>query len=761
MPGAKNNKPPGPAQWVGGQRRKLVRRNRSNAGPPRSSTMPVLSLDSAAASLVSSISSAGSYYVKDRQSEDSFDRHMYNTVQELEEREETMQLYPPTGAVKPGPPYTPFADGPAASSPNLTATDPKKKHGLFGGKRPKPTTPNQPKTSSSTSVVTSPLPVSTPSKAAKFFGLEAKSSVTESPRRIQPQDDTASDDGAPLGVDRQTKHKKEDVEPDEPPKTSKTATKGLRMLIPEFSGPRRSPVEQTKADATCFDLGEKDGDVGCTGDSHEEVRFRIPAAPHPARTASRSKAARRKPLNAKDFPRMSPITEASFESLRPAYREGEDVTELGAISEYDYEDPPPLHSAPVLPCFSHQESTLPGRDKFELDEADLSPTEEFYEKEATDEDEDVVHPGTKVKVKRVHWQQGMAAHFRSPLQTAEDAWLDATEEEMRLEARKMTIAGVEAKRQTIDDELAELKGKHGQFKLEFASGSNVGSINTQPKSIPDDDSEGDDTDLVSLCSSIDLDEEPTVHQAKLMTSTRITPGMIKLVDIPPRKKKPVAHVESKVSVPDKIAPVEQQKSITACARSENMLPPSPVVTHYHNDDPDRSTKPKKSKLTRDESRLLVQNWVSDYNSTEQRPISTRVDPDVLADQETPPAPFPKGDESLSTPPFKPRSDSLKQLQHIPKHQCINNGHIFHPVDLKTIPDSAVINSLGVRPYLQTYTGIKQHVKIPVVCEKCCEDCDENVWECEISVCRMAVCQNCAEDMEAEWQERAVNGWKYK
>lgn len=187
----------------------------------------------------------------------------------------------------------------------------------------------------------------------------------------------------------------------------------------------------------------------------------------------------------------------------------------------------------------------------------------------------------------------------------------------------------------------------------------------------------------------------------------------------------------------------------------------PIVTHYHHEDSDCTAKPRKSKLTRDESLLLVQNWVSDYNSTEQRPISTRVDPDVLADQETPPAPFPKSDESLPTPPIKPRSDSLKQAQHLLKHQCISNGHIFHPVDLKTISDNAVVNALEVRPYLQTYTGIKQHVKIPVLCEKCGQDCDENVWECEIAVCRMAVCQNCAKDMEIEWQERAVNGWKFK
>jgi hypothetical protein len=96
-----------------------------------------------------------------------------------------------------------------------------------------------------------------------------------------------------------------------------------------------------------------------------------------------------------------------------------------------------------------------------------------------------------------------------------------------------------------------------------------------------------------------------------------------------------------------------------------------------------------------------------------------------------------------------------------KHYCINNGHIFHPIDLKSVPDGTVINNLEVRPYLQTYTGIKQHVYIPVLCEKCGDDCDENIWECQIAVCRMAACQSCAEDMEAEWQERAVSGWKYK
>lgn len=187
----------------------------------------------------------------------------------------------------------------------------------------------------------------------------------------------------------------------------------------------------------------------------------------------------------------------------------------------------------------------------------------------------------------------------------------------------------------------------------------------------------------------------------------------------------------------------------------------PLVTNSHCEDPDCTDKPKKGKLARDKSRLLVQNWVWDYNKTEQRPVSTRIDPDVLADQETPPAPFPKGDEDLRTPPIQSRSESLQVPQPPPKHQCFNNSHVFHPVDLKTMPYDTAVNTFETKSYIQAYTGIEQHVKIPVLCEKCAEDCDGNVWECEIVVCRMVVCQTCAEAMEAEWQQKAISGYKSK
>lgn len=60
----------------------------------------MLNPGSAAASLVSSVSSVGSGYVKDRQSEDSYDQNPYEKGQQPKELEDNMQFYPLSGAVK-------------------------------------------------------------------------------------------------------------------------------------------------------------------------------------------------------------------------------------------------------------------------------------------------------------------------------------------------------------------------------------------------------------------------------------------------------------------------------------------------------------------------------------------------------------------------------------------------------------------------------------------------------------------------------------
>jgi hypothetical protein len=513
-----------------------------------------------------------------------------------------------------GAPYTSLADGSTTSSPKLTTTDSKKKQGLFGTKKPK--TLDRPTNSPQTPVVTSPLPVTTPSKAAKFFGLETKPAVAESPRSCEYlQDAGITDDEAPvrpalrkqhslplltrlkLGADRQIQAEENAMA------TTFTApsrvNKGLRMLIPEFAGPRRAPIQQTTVATSQSELDDDDDDVGYNSDSGlQEPRFRIPATPRPVPAVP--KRGRRRRRNLKEFERMSPITEASFESLRPAHREGEDMIKLGVISEYEYDDPP--HSAPVLP-HSHTESMLlsqitmkPSKvlphGVFELDEADLSPTDEFCDEEVIDEDDNTVHPGTRVDIKRVHWQHPTPVYLRGPLQSIEDAYLDATEDDMRLEARRMTLARVEAQKQEMGAEIAALKREHERLKLSvsanysgtvaaYKSGNNGQRVHADAESTLEKNSIEDDEDLLSLSSSIDLDEKPTLHKAKLMTFTRVTPGMVKPVDIPARKKKPVAYVRSNIAVPNKCELVEhEKKGIATPADGENISPASVTTSTF-------------------------------------------------------------------------------------------------------------------------------------------------------------------------------------
>jgi hypothetical protein len=128
------------------------------------------------------------------------------------------------------------------------------------------------------------------------------------------------------------------------------------------------------------------------------------------------------------------------------------------------------------------------------------------------------------------------------------------------------------------------------------------------------------------------------------------------------------------------------------------------------------------------------------------------DPDVFADQ------------NLDRPPTPPPKDASKAFSdHIssPKHHCIHNGHLFHAISLRKVPDKVVLNSLQVSPFLVTTSGAKQHVKVPVACENCGHNVKEEVWECEVPVCKLSVCYDCAVAMQAEWEGRVVKSWDEK
>jgi hypothetical protein len=515
-------------------------------------------------------------------------------------------------------------------------------------------------------------------------------------------------------------------------------------------------------------------------DLHARPRL-LPTTARPLPEAPKPRVRKRHP---KSLDKMAPITETSHDELRSSYHNNEYNAELNLIAEYEE----PLYSAPL--SRSHTEPILTTKFSFELEDEDLSSTDGAIAEEDEPQEDFKAHPGKEVDLNKVKWQQPAVVHLRGPLQTVEDRLLDAAEQE--LAANKALLNNNDATRLIMDTEVAAMKASHEKMKKDFEAAKH-GVRSEEPGCScchEAHDDEDDDDDLVSISSSVDLDEEPTVHVAKVMTFMRITPGMVKLVDIPPHRKKPDVPAVSATPAPvAPVAPAAPTSKIMAMA-GEVKPPFKPTYTFEHDESispfnersknvevrkyplsvagqanrvqatvmPDlsltykgynRATKDKKAKLPRDESQLLVQDWMQSYDYNKQRPVSERLDPDVLADQQIPPAPFPKEDHAIPPPP--PRSSSRQ-------HYCLKNGHIFHPIDLKTVPDEVSINSLKVRPYLHTSVGHKQHVRVPVFCDRCGEDVEEELWECEVPVCHMVVCRQCAEDMEQEWQARAIDTW---
>ncbi|KAH8732415.1 hypothetical protein GQ44DRAFT_766554 [Phaeosphaeriaceae sp. PMI808] len=337
---------------------------------------------------------------------------------------------------------------------------------------------------------------------------------------------------------------------------------------------------------------------------------------------------------AKPLEKMTPITEASNDDIGGAYRGGEDNTELDVISEYAHDD---CHDA-AMSTQSHIESPFVRyHGEYELEDDDLLYAAEDSETDLipSQENEYVERPVTPVDSNEGNKQKLAAFHTRSPLQIVEDRLLDAAEIGLKMreyekakeqdsieeedylvhgmpaslskarkssaapvfvsspvvedrsletakseiEERKTTLNKLHTRKLSLDEGIAILKASHEKMKSDFQE-------ITLRDTAEEEDSE-DNADLVSIRSSIDLDEEPTVHTAQAISFIRVTPGMVRLVDIPPRKG--AENIKHK-----------------ACKRQ-----------------------------------TLTREWVGAYDPAQQFPISEPIDQDVIRDREHPPAPFPK------------------------------------------------------------------------------------------------------------------------
>jgi hypothetical protein len=319
----------------------------------------------------------------------------------------------------------------------------------------------------------------------------------------------------------------------------------------------------------------------------------------------------------------------------------------------------------------------------------------------------------------------------SPLQHVERLLLKNAEVRMELDAEKRRL------------EIINENTKHELMTLKARSCPLIGL---------DSETDGDSgTD-----SDIDAYEEPTIHTVQPMTFTRITPGMVKLVDIPPgRAQKQVIDTTKYAS--------GQVEAISSYKLNGMQVPivREPASGIKHSAYPDK-VKPKRTKLPREESHILTKDWIDNTHPTSRRPPST-VDAGVPADHylDHPPTPPPKeASPEVSPmkilPPYSPYVFATASLQG--KHHCVDRGHIFDPIDLTQAPDAVAVNDLQVSPYLQTPIGQRQHVRIPVHCEKCFEDVKEAAWQCEIPVCRLLVCNACAEWFTEEVETRAIRSW---
>jgi hypothetical protein len=574
-----------PAVKVGGQRRRIARR----PNMPRSNTTPAFGPESS-----TTASSAGAV-----NPELSPRPGTVKITASVASSSSMMNFYSPTdgldGDLRPSPTSRPsdifpkmsaaHSPTPTAASASSTTTEGKKKHGKFSFKskdQARPTSSH----GSPLPLLSSPLPPLTPVKAAQLLGVDTGTVSTHSGSigRQIPHD--SSHDDLPVRplltkqasmsmltdykdvTSRQTKFREEDVAPDLPKSKGfwgSSTKKAVRMLdlLPSVgsSSKRAADLERAAAESMAR-YAEQDTETSHSSEPNFHARPRLlPAAARPLPEAPKRRARKRGP---KSLDKMAPITETSHDALHSSYRNSEYNTELDVISEYERNFPP--HSAP-LPR-SHTESMLTTGFSYELEADDLSETDGTIAEEEEPQEEDfTAHPGKEVNLNKVKWQQPAVVHLRGPLQTVEDRLLDAAEHE--LVARKAKLNQNDATRLIVDTDAAAMKASHEKMKKDFEAAKQA-IRSDEPvcaHGVDEEEEEAEeeeDDDLISISSSIDLDEESTVHVAKVMTFTRITPGMVKLVDIPTIRKKPDTPAAPAVPVAP-VAPAAPASKIIALA----------------------------------------------------------------------------------------------------------------------------------------------------------------------------------------------------
>ncbi|KAH3917866.1 hypothetical protein HBI56_179390 [Parastagonospora nodorum] len=582
-----------PAARVGGQRRRLSRAPPRNA-VPRSQTLPVLDAGSeSGASHADSESEPHGHAAA---------THAQEGANVLPASQSMANFHPPSGGVTDDSRPRDHSPVPTTGSASSATTDIKTKHSLLSVNTSRKQSP----------LVTSPLPPATPTKAQRVLGTLDETAFknfiaddeNEAPKPTGFWGTSMKTAKKMLLSPARSRHQPDPYTLTLPPNTTASRPEELETNFVDRIG----MVETGRPMQYAPDSN------ACSGSEDAALRQR----PHP-KTVNKHLAQKDK------IDRLTPITEASRDSLSTAYRGGESNTELDVIDEYTDQYRP--YSRQGLPQRLDSLKPIKTSGLYELGPEDVSPIDDGSERrlQLADEGEEVdAHSATPVETKA---QQPGVVQRRSPLQVVEDRFLDVAEAELEAKKRvaklaaKKRIAELEAKkyaaelevkkydaelkvlkynaeleaakldspkedmfavhgtpialskakllpaiqgqdltpfeieleriRQQCDDHDATRKAmdakvagmylSHQAFKKEFEPFAARVRGDAVAEEVEEEDD--DDDDLVSISSSIDLDEEPTLHVATAMTITRVTPGMVKLIDIPPRRNKKAAEKE--------------------------------------------------------------------------------------------------------------------------------------------------------------------------------------------------------------------------
>ncbi|KAL1610463.1 hypothetical protein SLS60_002131 [Paraconiothyrium brasiliense] len=222
-----------------------------------------------------------------------------------------------------------------------------------------------------------------------------------------------------------------------------------------------------------------------------------------------------------------------------------------------------------------------------------------------------------------------------------------------------------------------------------------------------------------LIDGIPSDEEPEICEADVamcLPVTKVPSGSVRVVGngrpaLNKRQREEMAvGQDSQLSqaaeksafdklIQRKPAINELKRAKAAVLLNKGDLEPFPTyVDHFEEEE-----RVKNLGIPHDESQASTQTWVDRHVDVKERPVSIACDPDV--------------------------------------------------------PDNVEIGRNGASPYLHSHTGVAQYVDGSINCEKCGKTA-EVYMQCEIPMCNLSVCFDCALMMQAQAERKRIDAWKY-